>query len=266
MSEANKAKKVIMEDKKMEKKIKKIINFIQERVEVAGLSKVVIGLSGGIDSALTAALCIKALGKENVYAVMMPYKTSHPDSLRHGTEIAKKLQLQHETIDISPMVDSYFDTYDKAADEMRRGNRMARERMCVLFDLSAKYQALVAGTGNRSELMVGYCTQYGDNACAFEPLGHLYKTEVYELARFMKLPSSVLRKAPTADLWEGQSDEQELGISYEKLDQILHLLYDQELEDADLKEQGFMLEEIERVRLLVERSQFKRELPPILEI
>ncbi|MFO7896787.1 MAG: NAD+ synthase [Candidatus Cloacimonadales bacterium] len=252
-----------MKEKNMEKVIKDIVRFIQNYVEESGLNMLVVGLSGGIDSAVTAALCVEAVGAENVLAVMMPYKSSHPDSLRHAKEVAKKLQIKSEIINISPMVDSYFDTYAEDADDMRRGNRMARERMCVLYDLAAKHEALVAGTGNRSEILVGYCTQYGDNACAFEPIGHLYKTEIYQLAETMELPASVIKKAPTADLWQGQTDEAELGIAYQKLDEILHLVYDQELEAEDLAELGYTVDEIDKVVSLVEKTEFKRQLPPI---
>ena len=147
-----------------------IMEFIKRQLVSAGFSKLIIGLSGGIDSSVTAALCVKAVGSDNVFGVMLPYHKSHPDSLNDALEVAEVLGIKHEVIDISPMVDSYFDKYAPNANILRKGNRIARERMCVLYDLSAKYDALVAGTGNLSELMVGYCTQYGDSACAFEPI------------------------------------------------------------------------------------------------
>ena len=188
------------------------------------------------------------------------------DRIRKGAlEMEKKLEISYESIDISPMVDAYLNTYALDADALRRGNRMARERMCVLFDLSAKYRALVAGTGNRSELLVGYCTQYGDSACAFEPIGHLYKTEIFELARLLDLPSCVIEKHPTADLWDGQTDEEEMGISYENLDTILHNLYDLNLAEKEIENQGFEKTEIENVKRMVKRSEFKRNMPPIPE-
>ena len=245
--------------------IKKIIEFIQQEFSKAGLSKLIIGLSGGIDSAATTALSIKAIGKENVIAVMMPYKNSHPDSLKHAEELAEILGIQYEIIDISPMVDAYFDKYESDADILRKGNLMARERMCILYDLSAKYQALVAGTGNRSELMVGYCTQYGDNACAFEPLGHLFKTEVREIARILQIPENIIRKQPSADLWQEQTDEDELGIAYDELDEILYNLFDLKKTKKELINKGFSKENIEKVLDLNKRSEFKRNMPVMIE-
>ncbi|MCK4957489.1 MAG: NAD+ synthase [Candidatus Cloacimonetes bacterium] len=249
----------------LENEINRCCDFIKVQLANAGFDKVIVGLSGGIDSAVTAALCVRAIGKENVQAVMLPYKHSHPDSFNHAQEVAEKLEISYESIDISPMVDAYLNTYALDADALRRGNRMARERMCVLFDLSAKYRALVAGTGNRSELLVGYCTQYGDSACAFEPIGHLYKTEIFELARLLDLPSCVIEKHPTADLWDGQTDEEEMGISYENLDTILHNLYDLNLAEKEIENQGFEKTEIENVKRMVKRSEFKRNMPPIPE-
>ena len=210
----------------LNEQVELIVGFIKKQLTSARFSKLIVGLSGGIDSSVTAALCVKAVGIDNVFGVMLPYHKSHPNSLNHAIEVAVKLGIKHELIDISPMVDSYFEKYATDANILRRGNRMARERMCVLFDLSAKYKALVAGTGNLSELMIGYCTQYGDSACAFEPLGYLYKTEVYQMAEILGLPQSVITKEPTADLWEGQTDEDEMGIKYAELDEILFQMLD----------------------------------------
>lgn len=243
----------------------KIIEFIRQELSKAGLSKLIIGLSGGIDSAVTTALSIKAIGKENVIAVMMPYKSSHPDSLKHAEQFAKILGIKYEIIDISPMVDAYFDNYALDADILRKGNLMARERMCILYDLSAKFQALVAGTGNRSELMVGYCTQYGDNACAFEPLGHLYKTEVREIAKILKVPEYIIDKKPSADLWQEQTDEYELGITYDKLDVILYNLFDLYKTKKEMINKGFSKENIEKVLDLNKKSEFKRNTPAMIE-
>jgi len=246
------------------KEIEIIIEFIRQELSKAGLSKLIIGLSGGIDSAVTTALSIKAIGKENVIAVMMPYKSSHPDSLKHAEQFAKIQGIQYEIIDISLMVDAYFDNYAIQADILRKGNLMARERMCILYDLSAKFQALVAGTGNRSELMVGYCTQYGDNACAFEPLGHLYKTEVREMARILKVPEYIIDKQPSADLWQEQTDEDELGITYDELDEILYNLFDLKKTRKELINKGFSKENIEKVLNLNKRSEFKRNTPVMI--
>ncbi len=249
----------------LNEEIIRIIEFIRTELTKAGLSKLIIGLSGGIDSAVTTTLSTKAIGKENVIAVMMPYKSSHPDSLKHAEEFAKILGIQYEIIDISPMVDAYFDNYASNADILRKGNLMARERMCILYDLSAKFQALVAGTGNRSELLVGYCTQYGDNACAFEPLGHLFKTEVREIARILEIPEYIIDKQPSADLWQEQTDEDELGISYDELDEILYNLFDLKKTKKELINKGFSKEDIEKVLELNKRSEFKRNTPAMME-
>ena len=253
-----------MDEKKLEKIEKRIVDFIIQQLSQAGYKRIVVGLSGGIDSAVTAALCVKALGKDKVKAVMLPYRKSHPDSLNHAQLLADKLGIDYEIVDISPMVDAYFDTYEPEADQLRRGNRMARERMCVLYDLSAKYDALVAGTGNRSELMIGYCTQYGDSACAFEPIGHLYKTEVKALAAVLGIPEEIIEKNPTADLWEAQTDEAEMGISYAKLDKVLYNYLDLAKNKEELLEEGFTEAEIEKVMHLIKVSEFKRKMPPVL--
>jgi NAD+ synthase len=239
--------------------IDRITMFIADYCQSTGYNKLVIGLSGGIDSALSAALAVRALGSENVFGINIPYKLSHPDSANDALLVAECLNISFKTIDLSPMTDSYFDTYAVKADKLRRGNWMARIRMNVIYDYAAERNALVVGTGNRTELMVGYCTQYGDSACAFEPIGHLYKTEVWEMARVLQLPDRVINKTPTADLWEGQSDEAELGMRYADLDAILMFLTEGIITQIYTKAQ------IEKVRKLIKRSEFKRIMPPIPE-
>jgi len=255
-----------VKDVSINNEIDKIVSFMKLQLSSSGFNKLIVGLSGGIDSAVTAALAVKAIGSENVHAVMLPYRLSHPNSLNHAKEVADKLNLKYEIIDISPMVDSYFDNYDKTADTLRRGNRMARERMCVLYDLSAKQRALVAGTGNLSELMIGYCTQYGDSACAFEPIGHLYKTHVFELAKALNLPDCVIDKRPTADLWEDQTDEDEMGITYPRLDEILYQKYELKKSYEEMTNLGIKQEELEKVTKMVKSSEFKRNMPPVPEV
>lgn len=242
------------------------VSFIRDELKKTGFNKLILGLSGGIDSAVTAALSVKAIGAKNVFCVMMPYKNSNNESLEHAIQVADIFNIKYKIIEITKMVDAYFDNFASDAELLRRGNRMARERMCILFDLSAKYNALVAGTGNRTELMIGYCTQYGDSACAFEPLGNLYKTDVKAIARELGIPDIVIEKNPTADLWEGQTDEAEIGISYRRLDEILYLMLDEKLDDKKIVEKGITLKEIEKVKQMIRKSEFKRNLPPQPEL
>jgi len=245
----------------IELEIVNITSFIYDTVRDAGFSKVIVGLSGGIDSALVAGLCTLALGKENVIGVMMPYRTSHPDSLAHAELLVSFLHITSYCVPITEMVDTYFEWFESDADIYRRGNRMARERMCILYDLSAKYKALVVGTSNKSEIFTGYCTQYGDSACAFEPIAHLYKTEVYEIARCIKIPDVIIQKPPTADLWAGQTDEDELGISYQELDEILYRILDKGSGRLEIS----TTEKYNMVMKKVKNSLFKRRLPLTIE-
>lgn len=241
--------------------IDRIVRFIATYCRQTGFTNLVIGLSGGIDSALSAALAVKAVGKEKVFAYNLPYHSSHPDSAGDAALVAASLGLSLTTIDISACTDSYFMANDPNAEALRKGNWMARIRMNVLFDQAAKHRALVVGTGNRTELLVGYCTQYGDSACAFEPIGHLYKTEVWAMATELGIPQKVINKIPTADLWEGQSDEAELGISYSELDAVLRHL----TEPSQNPDCSATPETINKVKQLIIRSEFKRVMPPVLE-
>ena len=245
--------------------INRIIQFISTYLNQTGFKKTIIGLSGGIDSALTATLCKNTLGSENVIGVMMPYKNSHPDSLNHAKELADFLNIQYEIIPVTNMVDTYFETFQPEADTLRRGNRMARERMCILYDLSAKHKAIVAGTSNKSEIYAGYCTQYGDSACAFEPLAHLYKTEVKEMSQILSVPASIINKQPTADLWDGQTDENEMGITYKDLDLILYYYIDQKMKYDDIVNIGIAKEKLDLVISKINNSEFKRKMPVAIE-
>jgi NAD+ synthase len=231
-------------------------DFIEATVESAGADGVVIGLSGGIDSAVSAALAVKGLGADRVHGVFMPYRLSNPDSLADGQAVAAALGIASELRDISPMVDSFLT--DIPADELvRRGNVMARCRMITLYDISARDHSLVLGTGNRTETLLGYATLHGDAAFGLNPLESLYKVEVRALARHLQLPDAVLDKAPSADLWDGQSDEDELGFTYEEADRLLHHMLDDELGDSQLAALGFDRDLIETVGKRVIAQAFK---------
>ncbi len=242
-----------------------LVNFLREEIASAGLSRAVVGLSGGVDSAVSAALSARALGPDNVLALAMPCRASSPDSLRDARAVAAAVGIRLEVVDISPQVDAYF-AGAPDADSLRRGNKMARERMSVLYDRSAAFGALVVGTSNKTELLLGYGTLFGDMASALNPLGDLYKTQVFELARHLRLPEAVITKAPSADLWEGQTDEQEMGFSYDAVDGLLHDLVERRLTDAELAAAGHDPAFVTRVRRMIIRSQFKRRMPLIAKL
>jgi len=248
----------------MQTQITQITDFITHTVHEAGFENVVIGLSGGIDSSLVATLCQKALGKDHVFGVIMPYQSSSPQSQADAELLASFLEIKYEIYPITAMVDAYFTGFEPQADSLRRGNYMARTRMCVLFDLSSKYHALVAGTCNMSELYMGYCTQYGDSASAFEPIAHLLKTEVRAMSEVLSLPRSIIDKAPTADLWAGQTDEGEMGITYERLDKILTYMIREKRDREYIINSGINESEYELVEKKIKQSEFKRRMPGVI--
>lgn len=242
-----------------------LAGFIKTEVTRAGFSKAVLGLSGGIDSALSCYLAAEALGPENVLAVRMPYKTSSQDSLDHAQLVIDALKVQSLTIPITEMVDPLIERFPDM-DARRKGNIMARQRMIILFDQSEAFKGLVIGTGNKTEILLGYSTLYGDSACALNPLGDLYKAQVRQLSRDMGVPAAILDKAPSADLWVGQTDEGELGFTYEQADQLLYLLIDQRYTPQECVEAGFKEDFVRAVIQRVRRNQFKRVLPPIAKL
>ncbi len=236
--------------------------FIAETVGGAGAAGVVVGLSGGIDSAVAAALAVRALGPARVLGVFLPHATSAPTSLADARAVAAALGVRSELVEITAIVDACLRAVPDG-DRIRRGNFMARARMMVLYDLSARERALVLGTGNRSESLLGYTTLHGDAACGLNPIGELYKTEVRLLAAWLDLPAAVLQKPPSADLWVGQADEDELGFTYAEADRLLHHMVDEGLGDRQLAALGFAPELTARVRDRVAAMAFKRRLPPV---
>jgi NAD+ synthase len=238
------------------------VDFIRQTLASARRDSLVVGLSGGIDSAVAAGLAVRALGADRVLGVMLPYATSSAASIHDAQAVAATLGLQTETIEITPMVDAFPGSL--AADQLiRRGNVMARCRMIILYDISARDGSLVLGTGNRTESLLGYTTLYGDNACALNPLGHLYKTEIRLLARHLGLPEAVLTKSPSADLWDGQADEDELGYAYAEVDRLLVHMIDQGLGPKQLETLGFTRGLVEKVAARVQAMAFKRGVPPV---
>lgn len=240
--------------------------FIKEEVEKVGFNKVVMGLSGGIDSAVVAYLASRALGPENVHVIMMPYRTSNPDSLGDAMLVVEDLGIQAQTIEITPMIDAYFSRFTEQETAMlRKGNKMARERMTILYDHSLLYNALVIGTSNKTELLLGYGTIYGDMASALNPIGDLYKHQIFLLAKYLGVPKPIIEKPPSADLWEGQTDEQELGYTYDELDCFLYYKYDCRYTDNELLD-CFSPEFIAQVSKKVQINHYKRKAPVIAKI
>lgn len=242
-----------------------LVNFIRDAVTKVGFSKAVIGLSGGIDSALSAFLAVEALGAENVTAVRMPYRTSSENSLSDAQKVIDQLGIASMTVPITPMVEPLIEQFPDMS-SLRKGNIMARQRMIVLYDQSSALQALVVGTSNKTEALLGYTTLYGDSAAAFQPIMDLYKTQVRQLARALNIPSSVIDKPPSADLWIGQTDEDELGYTYEEVDKVLYLLVEGRYTVDEAAEQGFDRQFVANVWRRVERNHYKRTVPYVAKL
>jgi NAD+ synthase len=242
-----------------------IHRFLQEELAKTGMQGFVVGLSGGVDSAVACALAARAIGPEKVLALKMPYRTSSPQSEEDADRVIAQLGVRSGRADISPLVDAHFQA-DPEAPPLRRGNFMARVRMACLFDRSAKEKALVLGTSNKTELLLGYGTWYGDMASSLNPIGDLYKTQVRALAQELALPESVVRKPPSADLWPDQTDEGEMGLTYADADAILYLLVDERFTVEEVAAQGYSQELVRKVLRMVEGSQFKRRLPVICKL
>jgi NAD+ synthase len=236
-----------------------LTSFIGDAVETTGSAGVTVGLSGGVDSSLAAALAARALGPERVHGFLMPYRTSSADSLADARAVAEQLGMPHRVVEITPMIDAYFGIETDAGAD-RRGNKMARERMTILFDQAKKLGCLVLGTSNKTEILLGYSTIFGDNASSLNPLGDLYKQQVWQLAEHLALPESVVRKKPTADLWPGQTDEGELGFDYRTADEVLYLMFDLGLTPHEVVERGYPEPVVRRIAELEQRFRFKRRL------
>ncbi len=242
-----------------------LINFIRSEILRFGYKKGILGLSGGLDSAVTACLCASALGEKNVIGLIMPYGASFKQDVKDAHAVASKLRIKTRTIDILPCIDAYFEQFP-TEDNILKGNKMARERMSILYDFSAREEALIIGTSNKTELLLGYGTIHGDMACAINPLGDLYKTQVRLLGKYLKIPENVLKKAPTAGLWPGQSDEAELGLAYDEMDKILFQLVDKRKSPNEIISAGYKKRSVDRILQMIKKSEFKRTMPPIAKI
>ncbi len=246
--------------------VKVLVDFIRQETERFGITKIVLGLSGGIDSSVAAYLAKKALGSKNITGVLLPYKTSSSNSISDALIVAKALKIKTRKIDISSAADALIASIGSKDSNVRKGNILARMRMIALYDLSNEYGALVLGTSNKTEILLGYSTLYGDSASAINPLGDLYKTQIWQLAELLKIPKSIIKKKPSADLWKGQSDESELGFTYKQADELLYFMIDQRLSDKELIGLGFKPEFIKRVKTLIRKNQFKRVMPIIAKV
>jgi len=242
-----------------------LTNFIKSEIHRVGFTRAVINLSGGLDSALSCALAAEALGPENVLALRLPYRTSSPDSLEHAQLMIDQYHIPSVTIEITEMVDPLF-AHDPEISKQRKGNIMARQRMIALYDQSEVFKGLPIGTSNKTEILLGYTTMWGDMASALNPIGDLYKTQVRQLSRAMNIPAVIIDKPPSADLWMGQTDESELGFTYEEVDRLLYLLVDQRYSGQECVEEGFDQNFVNAVTARVRRNQFKRMMPPVAKL
>ena len=242
-----------------------LVEFLRNYAHKSGVKNLLLGVSGGLDSAVVATLCAKAL-PFNSHALLMPADSSNPTNLNHAIKLCEKLKINFKILNIQNVIDAYAGTIGENLSPVRLGNLCARARMSLLYDYSASIGALVVGTSNKSELTLGYGTIFGDTACAINPIGGLYKTEIFEFAKFLKIDEEIINKAPSADLWQGQSDEAEIGYSYEKIDEILKALEnfgrDKDERILNTLDQTALNEISKRVKA----NEFKRRMPAIAQI
>ena len=252
-----------------------VAEFIREQLRQAGFQRAVVGLSGGVDSALVAYLVAEAIGPDKLHAVLMPYRSSSPASRSDAETVVADLGCSSELVEITAMVDGYYGTDARAgasgpdgltASALRRGNFAARMRMAALYDRSVTWGGLVIGTGNKTESLIGYTTLFGDSACAFNPIGDLYKSQVRQLAVAVGVSDAIVRKAPSADLWPGQTDESEGGFSYPVLDRLLFWRVDKRRSMEEMADLGFETAMVERVDRMIAGAEFKRQVPPIAKL
>jgi NAD+ synthase len=247
-----------------------MVGFIRGQLRQAGFERALLGLSGGIDSAVVAFLVAEAIGPQRLLCVLLPYRTSSEASLEDARAVVDRLGCASRVVDISSIVDGYFEGAlgpdGVAASSLRRGNFMARARMAVLYDLSVVWGGLVVGTGNKTEVLIGYTTHFGDDACAFDPVGDLYKSQLRQVAVDLGVPERIITKPPSADLWPGQTDEAEVGFSYAELDRLLYWMVDRRRSPEELAERGFDPRFVERVARMVAGAEFKRQVPPIAKL
>jgi NAD+ synthase len=239
-----------------------LTQFIKEGLSKFNYNKAILGLSGGLDSSVCTFLAQRALGSRNVIALIMPYKKTYHQDVKDAEAVARLLKIKWKIIDISPLVDAYFSTHP-TKNKILKGNKMARERMSILYDFSAREKAMILGTSNKTELLLGYGTIHGDMACGINPLGDLYKTQIQQLAHHLGIPEKILKKKPSAGLWVGQTDEGELGLTYAEMDEILFKLIDQMLPKKEIIKSGHKRVTVEKIISLIKNSEFKRKMPPI---
>jgi NAD+ synthase len=247
----------------LERETDRIVAFIRQQLAQASYSRLVLGLSGGLDSALAGALAVRAVGAENLKCMILPYRTSNPQSEKHARLLIDAWGVPWERFEITDIV-APFVARDPDISAGRKGNLMARARMMALYDQSVVFGGLVMGTSNRTEMLLGYFTLYGDGAAAFKPLGHLYKCQVRALSRYLGLPAAIINKAPSADLWAGQTDEGDLGYSYDDADQVLYLLTEEKLTCEQVAERGFGVRVVRAIERRMRTTEFKRVEVPLL--